>query len=86
LGDHLGDAQPLPERLQDIQRAKGPGTTQAPLRRLRSDLFGGTSLEDAAGELAQELDALGSISPSAIVDNADCEAFFVGILHALGQR
>jgi hypothetical protein len=86
LGDHLGDTQSLPDGPKDVECPKGSGIEQAPLRCLLNDLLRGTSLEHTAGELAQDLDALGSISPSAIVDNADCEAFFVGILHALGQR
>ena len=83
--DDLGDAQPLPDGLKDVECPKGPGIAQAPLRRLLDDRLGGTSLEDTAGELAQALDALGIISLSAIVDNADVGAFFVGIPHTLGQ-
>jgi hypothetical protein len=85
LRNDLGDAQPMPDGLKDIQRAKGPGIHQAPLRRLRHDLFGGTALEKAAGQLAQAFGRLGIISPPTIVDNADFGAFFVGIPHALGQ-
>ena len=82
---NLGDAQPLPDGLKDIQCAKGPGINQAPLRRLRHDLFGSTALEETAGQLAQAVSRLGIIRPPTIVDNADFGAFFVGISHTRGQ-
>jgi hypothetical protein len=49
------------------------------------NLFGGTSFEDAAGQCAQALDALGIISPPTIGDNADLGALCVEIPHALSQ-
>ena len=77
--------EPMPDGLQDIECSVRPGINQAPRGRLLDNLFGGTSFEDTAGQLAQALGALGIIRPPAIVDNADFGALFVGIPHALGQ-
>jgi len=85
LGDDVGDAQALPNGLEDIESAKGPGIEQAPLRVLFHDLMGGAFFEDAASQLTQTLGGLGVLSPSAIGDNADFGALLLRIPHALSQ-
>ncbi len=70
---------------KDIESAKGPGIKQAPLRVLCNDLVGRTLFEDAAGQCAQTLGGLWVLGSSAIVDNADFGALFLGVPRALGQ-
>ena len=52
LGDDFGDPQPLPERLQHIEIAIGPGIDQPPARIQGHDLFRRTTLQDACGQAA----------------------------------
>jgi hypothetical protein len=85
LGDDVGDAQALPDGLQDIESAKGPSIEHAPRRVLFHDLVGRAFFQDASGQLAQALGGLGVLGPSAIVDDADFGALFVGIPRTLGQ-
>ena len=85
LRDDVGDAQALPDSLEDLESPVRPGIEQTPLRCLLDNLFGGTSFEDAAGQCAQALNALGIIGPPTIGDNVDFGAFCVGIPHALSH-
>lgn len=55
LGDHLGDAQTLPELLEDMHIAVGPGLDQAPIGMLGDDLLGRAAAQDAARQPAQAL-------------------------------
>jgi hypothetical protein len=50
LVDHLGDAEPLSQRLEHIEIPIGPGVHELPLRILRHDLLGGDAFEDAGGK------------------------------------
>jgi hypothetical protein len=85
LGDDVGDAQALPNGLEDLESAKGPGIEQAPRQVLFHDLMGGAFFADASSQLAQPLRGLGGLSPSAIGDHADFGALPVRIPHALRQ-
>src|SRR5262245_28344311 len=85
LCDDVGDAQSLPLRFQDVERAIGPGIDQAPLGGVLHYFFGIASFEDTAGEVSQALRRFGSLGAAAIVENADLRALFVRIPHALGQ-
>jgi hypothetical protein len=85
LRDDLANTEPLPDGLKDIDRPIRPGINQAPRGCLLNNLFGDTSLEDTAGQLAQAHSALGIIRPPTIVDNVNFGALFEGIPYALGQ-
>ena len=52
IRDDVGDAQSLPQRFQDVERAIGPGIDHAPLGGVLHNLCGITSFEDTAGEVA----------------------------------
>src|SRR5262245_15098332 len=83
--DEVGEAQSLPQRFQDVERAIGPGIDQTPLRGVLHNLLGITSFEDTAGEVSEALCGFGILSAAARVENADLRAPFVRIPHALGQ-
>src|SRR5262249_51137438 len=85
LRDDGGEAQSLPQRFQDVERAIGPGIDQAPLGRVLHNRFGITFFEDTASELSQAFRRFGILSAAAIVENADLRALFVRIPHALDQ-
>jgi hypothetical protein len=40
LRNDIGEAQALPQRFQDVERAIGPGINQAPLGRVLHNCFG----------------------------------------------
>jgi hypothetical protein len=75
----------MPEGLKHVEGPKGPGSTQAPRRRLRDNFLRGPSRADTTGELTQALSAVGIIRPPTILEQTDVGAFFVGGPHALGQ-
>src|SRR5262245_65483706 len=50
--DDVGEAQALPQRFQDIERAIGPGIDQTPLSGVLHNLLGITAFEDTAGEVS----------------------------------
>src|SRR5262245_61473905 len=83
--DDGGEAQALPQRFQDIERAIGPGIDQAPLGGVLHNRFGITFFEDTASELSQAFHRLGILSTAAIEENADLRALFMRIPHALDQ-
>ena len=85
LRDDVGEAQPLPQRFQDVEWAIGPGIDQAPLVGVLHNLLGITFFEDTAGQLSQALRCFGILGAAARVEDADLRAFFVRIPHALGQ-
>ena len=85
LRDDIGEAQALPQRFQDVERAVGPGINQAPLGGVLHNRFGITFFQDTAGEVAQTLCCFGILSAAAIVENADLRALFMRIPHALDQ-
>jgi hypothetical protein len=83
--DHLGAAQSRPEGLKHGEGPKGPGSPQAPRRRLRDHRLRGTSRAETTGELTQARSALGILRPPTILETTDFGAFFGGGPHALGQ-
>jgi len=85
IRDDVGEAQSLPQRFQDVERAIGPGIDQAPLGGVLHNCFGIASFEDTVGEVSQALRRFGILGAAAIVENADLRALFVRIPHALGQ-
>ena len=85
LRDDVGEAQSLPQRFQDVERAIGPGIDHAPLGGVRHNRFGITLFEDTASELSQAFRCFGILSAAAMVENADLRAFFMRIPHALDQ-
>jgi hypothetical protein len=85
VGDAVGEAQALPQRFQDIERAIGPGLDDAPLSRVLPNLGGITGFQDTTGEVAQALRRFGILGAAASGENADFRALFVRIPHALGQ-
>src|SRR5215216_3354304 len=85
LGEDVGEAQALPQRFQDVERAIGPGIDQAPRGGVLHHRFGITFFEDTASKVSQAFRRFGILSSAAIVENADLRALFVRIPHALDQ-
>jgi hypothetical protein len=67
-GDALPQAQPVSERVQDIEPAVRPGILQRHVRRGRHHLLGRSPTEDALRQPSQPLAGLG-IDPPKIVDD-----------------
>src|SRR5262249_32724763 len=85
LREDVGEAQALPQRCQDGERAIGPGIDHAPLGGVLHHFFGIASFEETAGEVSQALRRFGSLGTAASGEKADLRALFVRMPHALGQ-
>jgi hypothetical protein len=83
--DDVGEAQALPQRFQDVERAIGPGIEQAPRGRVLHHRFGLTCFEETASELPQAFRRFGILDTATVVEKADLRALFVRIPHALDQ-
>ena len=85
LGNGLGDAQALPEGLEDIQVAEGPGAEQTAVRVVGGDLLGFAAGEDGAGEAAQGIDVGGQVGAADVVENLDAGALGLGVPAVVGD-
>lgn len=84
--DHLVDAQTLPQRLQHVELAVGPGADQAHVALAGTlDLLGRAAAQDAGGKLAQALSHRRVIGTPAVVEHPRLRAAPLGRPDVLGQ-
>ena len=85
LGNDLGQAEALPQGVENEQIAEGPGAHEAAVGVAVGELLGVAALEDAAGQAAQGLGGLGVIGAADIVEDADARALAEGVPGVVGD-
>jgi hypothetical protein len=83
--NNVGNPEPTPERLEDIEIAIRPRIHQAPVRLLCHDLLRGTPPQDTACQPPEPCRHVGVIGASAIIDNTDLGALLLGVPDAFGK-
>src|SRR6516225_3984197 len=83
--DHVGNPEPTPERLEDIEIAIRPRIHHAPGRLLRHDLLRGTPPQDTARQPLEPFRHVGVIGASTIIDNTDFRALLLGVPDAFDE-
>lgn len=79
------DAELLPDGVEDVEVAVGPGADQAPLAAGADDLFRRAAAQDALGQPTQPLDHVGIVGAPAVMDNAGLRPSLGGIPDVLRQ-
>jgi len=80
----LPQSPPLPEGLQDVEAAVGPGVLEDHVRRGRHHLLGRGPAEDALGEASQPLARLG-VHPPEVINDPRLGLARLGVPGVLGQ-